>query len=238
MNRMMLRAFIHFMRRFIDDVEAGKRKTLPPIKEGWKTGNMLQKERGGQNRAYIRRFKELRERKLAEGLTAEEVQNNWVGIYFNKIEREALCTSPQALEVIFSEKAPVIKDNWVSGSMLYRERGGNILRYISKFEELSNKKLAEGLTKEQVEDNWVSVSFKSGKNALYASPDAIAELEAQGIIRKAPSKGGQDGNNNEAKASLKATRPQPRKPHTKKDTIPSSEHLKRTGRVRGAEGED
>jgi len=160
----------------------------PRARKNWKNGNMLVKEYVGDARKINSLLEKMRDTKLAEGMPADVVHNEWVGWYSNKQGAVAWFASPQAIAELKllprADHALTVPENWQSGLALSNKFVGRDQKFIALLEELRNAKLAENMPADVVHNEWVGwYSNKTGTETWFGSPQAIAQLAEQGQLK-------------------------------------------------------
>lgn len=133
---------------------------------------------------------------MDEDKARQTVEQDWVGTRNSK-GRELLCASPQAVTELHDQgklrsnsDQALSKGDWLSTSDARDAYIGGESKFQSIFETFQKVKInaliVEGMlpdeAAENVKQNWVAIRTSKGREALCASPAAIAELNEKGQI--------------------------------------------------------
>lgn len=155
----------------------------PPAPKGWKTKFALELEHVGGSEQVERKMLALRERKLAEGLSPQEVEDNWIGTYVSASHKVVLHASPQAIEYIKQTRKAVTPLGWKSGKMLEEHYSGGRAKFNEKFQEFARLKEKEGIPIDDIQNKYIGTYTASkGATTLFASPEAIGEMASLGLL--------------------------------------------------------
>ncbi len=162
-----------------------------PAPENWQSVAALQKKYVGGDVNINKKLEAFRDELIAKGIPEETVRTEWVGRYTGSKGRDALFASLKAIAaleergilVLNEKRPPSVPKNWQHAVVLQEKYLGYSVAINKKLEAFRDELIAKGIPEETVRTEWVGLyTGSTGKEALYVSPQAIAELEARGIL--------------------------------------------------------